>query len=968
MRIENSFIGTLVMRFALWPLLAVLASIPALEAQAIDSNSPNARMSLNGTWQFALAPTEQDAEELAGFHEPTFDATAFAPVPVPSNWAVLGYEEPVYRGFHDGKASEGFYVRDFTPPAAWKASRVLLHFGGVWSSAEVWLNGKRLGRHDSGYTSFAFEVTGALKAGEKNRLAVRVRQATREYTLDVYDDWTLGGIFRDVSLEAMPRERWLDRVIARTEFDDSFRDADLNLRIMVGDTHRRSRPGNLPSPGEPYDLRIALLSKEGVEVARHQMTIPAHTSTSREIPVSLRVNTPRQWTAETPYLYTLRVELLEKGVVAHRRSERIGFRQISTEGGVFRINGQAVKLRGVNRHDQHPDVGRATTREHWEQDIALMKAANINYIRLAHYPPAKGFVELCDEMGMYLGNEVSMGGGGKLYDPSMAGAVLLRSYETVMRDINSPSIVYWSIGNENPLTDLQLASARTVKGLDPTRPILLPWRAEEWLPPEIDILAPHYWQPQEYDQLAGHSARPVITTEYTHAYGTHGFGGLEARWKALTRHPAGAGAAIWVWADQAIRMPTAKKGELGDEYLRLTTDGWDGLVDADRNPSRDYWEAKAVYAQVYPEVDEIRFVPGQKSARIPIRNDYDFTDLEAVKVAWSIFEDDRELAAGTSELAGQPHATSPFVLPLEAVQSIRPGKAYYAWLVFADANGAEITRESVELVPNVTAGDRRPASYPVSVTRGETVAISAGPSRYEFDPKTGHLVSASSNGKRVITDLRPVIWRELDTSEVFVIGEAAAEEAADLNQYEPVATAWALRETEEGVTISAEVDYVVDARNRFAATYRYSVARDGDLRLQYKILPDVVVPSVPVVGMAIESVPELDQLRWFGLGPHDAYPNKRSAPILGVWDGGSAGLEAVGTKAMRWLERTGSPGGFRVTGVGYFERGLDDPRSVRILSGVLGRPEKRRKADESIPPLRTETGEPFIGELTLSLL
>ena len=154
--------------------------------------------------------------------------------------------------------------------------------------------------------------------------------------------------------------------------------------------------------------------------------------------------------------------------MTHTRTQRIGFRQISTVGGVFRINGQAVKLRGVNRHDEHPDVGRATTREHWLQDLTLMKAANINYIRLSHYTPAKGFIELCDEMGMYVGNEVSLGGAGNLmYDPSCSGAALQRSYETVVRDINHPSIIYWSVGNEDPLTSLHLASVKLVKALDP---------------------------------------------------------------------------------------------------------------------------------------------------------------------------------------------------------------------------------------------------------------------------------------------------------------------------------------------------------------------------------------------------------------------------------------------------------------------------------------------------------------------
>lgn len=580
------------------------------------------RINLSGTWQFAFAANQKEADRLERFYTSDFAKSKFKLTPVPSNWALLGYEEPVYRGFKDNQAGEGFYVREFTIPQDWKDKRILLHFGGVWSSAEVWLNGNELGRHDCGYTSFAFDVTNKLKVDEPNKLAVRVRQITREYKFDVCDDWTWGGIYRDVTLEAMPAKRWIDDVVVQTTFDHLFQDANLDIRVMISDKHKNTLPGNYPSPGEPYKLCFTLTDKEGKEVAQRQMAIPAHVSTDREICLSLPVEAPHQWTAETPYLYSLKVELLEKEAVTHTRMERVGFRQISTDGGVFRINGQAVKLRGVNRHDEHPDVGRATTRKQWLEDLTLMKAANINYLRLSHYTPAEGFIELCDSMGMYVGNEVTLGGAGDLmYDPSFSGAVLQRSYETIVRDINKPSIIYWSIGNEDPLTSLHMVSVKLVKALDPTRPVLLPWRPEEWLPKEVDILAPHYWNPQEYDRLAGHSGRPVISTEYTHAYGNDAFGGLEARWKALTKHPAGAGAAVWMWADQGVKTPVRKKEKdlSEDEYLRINTAGWDGIVDSYRNFTRDYWETKAVYAPVYPAVDKISFVPGQDSVRIPIQ-------------------------------------------------------------------------------------------------------------------------------------------------------------------------------------------------------------------------------------------------------------------------------------------------------------------------------------------------------------
>ncbi|WP_296684900.1 glycoside hydrolase family 2 TIM barrel-domain containing protein [Flavobacterium sp.] len=933
------------------------------------------QLNLNGTWRFMLAKTEKEADSLSNFFTNKYDSRSFKPTPVPSNWSVLGYEEPVYRGFEGDKASEGFYLYDFKVPADWKEKYVKLHFGGVWSSAEVWLNGNFIGTHNGGYTSFSFDVDGKLKAGESNQLAVRVRQVNPDYKFDVYDDWTLGGIYRDVFLEAMPKKRWIDRLIVKTEFDELYKDAQLKINIMVGDRNKETLPGNYPSPGESYNMRVTLYTKDGKDLEHQEILVPAHTATNREVLMTMRVNNPLHWTAETPYLYRLRVELLEKNMVVHSRTEHVGFREISTAGGVFRINGQAVKLRGVNRHDEHPDVGRATTKEHWLQDIKLMKAANINYVRMAHYAHAQGFVELCDELGMYVGEEVSLGGAADLmYDASFSGAVLQRSYETVVRDINRPSIIYWSIGNEDALTSLHMASVKLVKNLDPTRPVLLPWRAEEWLPAEVDILAPHYWKPQEYDLLACRSNRPIISTEYTHSFGVDGFGGLGARWKALTKHPSGTGAAIWMWADQGIKTPVLRPKEKlsklseGDDYLRIDDAGWDGIVDSYRNLTRDYWETKAVYAQVYPTLNKVLFTPGEKTVSIPMQNDFDFTNFNKIKISWSIREDQKELASGSGTIEGQPHTESTFKLPLDNLTSISIGKTYYAWFIFTNPEGMEINRKAVELCPRMEGLTKKSPEGRLSVIKGEKVTIDAGEVHYVFDPKIGQLISASLKGKALLNDLRPVIWRKLDRAEVSVIGKKESSQAVNLNLYEQSVIDWNVEENQSSIVIKATVNYLVDSKNQFTTIYRYSIGLDGKLDVHYQIQTKVEVPSLPIVGMAVDAVPELNRLHWLGLGPYDAYANKQSAPILGVWGGLNKDKETSGTKVMRWVEQSGEIGVVRISNLGYLEHDTAKPETVNILLGVLGRPEKGRKADESIPQLLTNTGEYFVGEFSIELL
>lgn len=929
---------------------------------------------LNGVWQFALAKTEKEATTMENFYEKAFNRKKFSSIQVPSNWSILGFEEPVYRGFKNNKASEGFYYLEFTPKDIFDGNRVLLHFGGVWSSAEVWMNGSFVGSHFGGFSSFSFDISEFLIYDNVNTLAVRVKQTNRDYKFDTYDDWTLGGIYRDVVLEAMPKHRWIDDVTVQTKFDFYFEDADLIVKTLIGDNNTSRLPGNYPLPGENYQLQVSLTDQSGNMVANRRLNIASHTATDREIKTVFHIEKPKHWNAENPYLYDLRIDLLENNSIRHSRLERVGFREISTKGGVFRINGQAVKLRGVNRHDEHPDVGRATTYQYWLEDLKLMKEANINFIRLSHYTPAEGFVQLCDELGMYLGNEVSLGGASsdQMRDRSYVSSALTRSYETVVRDINSPSIIYWSIGNEDPLTHLHFISAKTVKGLDPTRPILIPWRYESWMPEVFDLLSVHYWQPNEYDRIAATSTRPIITTEYTHAYGDNSFGGLEARWKSLTQHASGAGGAIWMWADQGVKNPHPRPESMyskinkDDKFLRIDDAGWDGIVDAYRNKTRDFWETKAVYAQVYPAVNQVVIRPKQSFTPIPVQNDFDFTNLDQVNIRWSIFEDEKKMDSGKGSIHGMPHAQAMFNLPTKAISETIEGKTYYVLLEFFHRDH-EIQSKSVELIPAVYS--KRNVSVnqkPIVKQEHGLVQVRCGEIAYVFNSFTGQMQSASLSGNQLINDLYPKIWREIQDSEASVIGRRNVRNAVDLRKYKSEVRKWDVEQSEQEVSVDAEVEYVVDEKNHFSVKYRYQINAVGDLSVYYEIYPKVVVPRLPVVGMCIGTTPALTDLKWFGLGPYDAYPNKRSAPRLGVWSEKDLGNEAYGNKATRWIEWSGLPGIVHIDHQGYMERTKTNPDEVNLYIEVLSKPEKGRSPDNTFPLLET-TEDPFVGGFAIKI-
>ena len=918
-------------------------------------------------WHFLYAKDAKTAEAVAqkGFGQLSFDDSTFDKISVPSNWAVLGYEEPVYRGFPNDEASEGFYIKRFNLPKYFRGKRVLLHFGGVWNSAEVWLNGHRLGLHESGYTSFSYNVSDFIKGDSVNTLAVRVRQVYPGYKTDTYDDWTLGGIYRDVTLEAMPRKQWIDNVRVLTSFNNDYSEADVTVRTIVVNTTKNTLPGNYQSPGRDYVLRISLTDTKGQVAAQKDVTVKGHVSTSRDTKTVLHLKNPMKWTAETPNLYKLSVALLgADGKPTQTHTEKIGVREISTKDGVLRINGQPVKLRGVNRHDEHPDVGRAVGHQHWLQDLQLMKSANINYVRACHYQHAKGFIEMCDSIGMYVGAEVSLGGASQMmYDPAFISAVMLRTQETVERDLNNPSVIYWSVGNEDPFTYMHLRAIRTVKGIDPTRPVLMPWNASELLPEEIDILAPHYWTSYEYDSLCATSKRPVITTEYVHAYGEMRFGGLEDCFRALHKHPAGAGGAVWMWADQGIKTPTKRDEKVygsivkDNPYLRVSSAGWDGITDSYRRPTRDFYETKAVYAPVYPDVETATLPKGAKSVNIPIRNDYDFIGIDDVKIAYRVFVDDRETDRGEGSVSAQPHHTAPFSISTKGVGELTEGQTCYVQFTFSRGS-EQLSQRAVELKPAYAKTLTTQQADPQVGGSENDITITCGDLTYTFDRNTGLLASLTHEGKKAIDAMRPTIWHALNEGDQIIKNRSFAK-GTDPERPSVRVTSMKVNQEKGKVMIVSEVEYSVDSLNSFTAKYTNTIDCEGRLTVDYTISPQVVMNYLPVVGMAVKTASPDDVKRWLGLGPCDTYPNKKAAGLLGVWDA----KDMTGTHQARWVDiETAKGTKTRITVNGYIDRDKTTSKELRLLSQVLGRAEKGRLNDVNyrVTPDQTFTGKVIV--------
>jgi beta-galactosidase len=421
-----------------------------------------------------------------------------------------------------------------------------------------------------------------------------------------------------------------------------------------------------------------------------------------------------------------------------------------------------------------------------------------------------------------------------------------------------------------------------------------------------------------------------------------------------------------MWQDQGLTRTRTNAAGVQEKYIRVVPDGWDGIVRADRTPQRDYWETKAVYAPVATPEATVRFRVGEASVRIPVRNDYDFTELSTVGVRWSVMAGDRELAKGEGKVNAIPHATGYLTLPLDSIKTVEAGETYYTHLEFLRPDGSEITTRAVELLAEGPAPEpARALQAPIKVRSGKTVVITAGAATYEFDPNSGQLISASAGATKLITGAHFTLWRPMNDNDAILIRTRPAD-MPDLNKYKIALKSWKLAESAADVRIDVETENTVNERNSFAVSYVYRIGRDGTLRVQYTMRPRVELGMLPEIGMELNAAPGLDKLRWLGLGPLDAYPNEKTAPILGVYAGRAGSDTVKGTKAVRWAELTSEPGaGVRVEGSDYIRL---EGSALRVLPSVAGRPEKGRRPEA--PEYRLDTGNSavFQGGFAVSLV
>jgi beta-galactosidase len=894
-----------------------------------------ARLSLNGTWRFRLTPT---ADTPADFADPAFSDSDWDEIAVPSHWPLQrrdgSWGNPIYTNVRYPIPVDPPYVPTDNPtgdhrltfdlPDGWPGGDALLRFDGIESCGRIWLNGTELGVTFGSRLPSEFAV-GHLLRPTGNVLAVRVHQWSAGTYVEDQDMWWLPGIFRDVTMLARP--------------DGGLTD----VRVHAGYDHRTGL-GTLRV--DTADGTVLTCPELGLSAAPAGFAI--------ELPV-----TP--WTAETPHLYRVEVANgVERAVVA------VGFRTVVIEDGLFKVNGRAVLFRGVNRHEFDPDHGRVVSEDLMRADLRLMKQHNINAVRASHYPPHPRFLDLCDELGMWVIDECDLETHGfgendwrrnPTADPAWRDALVDRAVRMVARDRNHPSIVMWSLGNEAGVGDNLGHMAAAIRALDDTRPLHYEGDRECRHTDvysrmyadhaEVELIGRGEEPPLDDPELdARRRAMPFIQCEYAHAMG-NGPGGLHEYQQLFERHDRLHGGFVWEWIDHGIRSRTADGREFhayGGDFGEELHDGnfiCDGLVFPDRTPSPGLLEYKKV-------IEPVRITEAGRGT-FTIANRHDFADLSGLTLRWTYEIDGIEhatgelpcpqLAAGESETVALPAAGVPGAGGGAGTESAAVGEAWWtvsavlaedtAWAgaghevawgqwpaveASAQANGVKATEFALDgIAPVEIKSDVAPVGL-----HGAEAGFGL-PQAARFD-EHGQLVEV---GGIALVAPRIDLWRAPTDNDAHAL--AAQWRHAGLH-----------RVHERTIGVTADRDALL-VRTRVApaatdagllVTYRWSEAGDV-LRLQLDITPDGVwtVP-LPRLGLRLGLPAVYDQVEWWGRGPGEAYADTRLAARVGRF---TSTVDAMQTPYIypqengaridvRWASVTDATGaGLRIEGRSPFQ-------------------------------------------------
>ncbi|MBE6266480.1 MAG: beta-galactosidase [Prevotella ruminicola] len=807
-------------------------------------------VSLDGQWQFHWSRNPE--ERPADFYREDYDVSKWDKITVPGNWQTQGYGTPIYTNIeypfvrnrpsvtteppsdwtaYENRNPVGSYVTFIDVSEEMLKQNLILHFGGVHSAFYVWINGQKVGYSQNSMTPAEFDVTKYIRAG-KNRLAVEVYRWSDGSYLEDQDMWRLSGIYRPVQLWVRPLVHISDYHVT-AEPNADYSQAEIKAVVSICNTSKKAatvRP---------------VMTIEGIAADMGKLQINACDTADYTFHYTLE--NPRLWSAEKPNLYPFSIELKDtKGNTIEHFDYHFGVKNVEVIGEVFKINGKNVKLRGVNRHDHHPKTGRYVDDATYEEDIRLMKQANINFLRTSHYPDREYLYELCDRWGIYVMDEANHETHGYGYANSEMGEDLAwqnahvdRAESLVKRDFNHPSIILWSLGNEGGVGPNIEAMYNKVKALDSTRP------------PFYDsdrryscIWDDSYLYPDDLKKNAQEvTDKPFMMREYAHAMG-NSCGNLQEYWDVIYADSSIVGAAIWDWVDQGLLKDGyyAYGGDFGDKP-NLDAFCINGLITPDRKPHPHYYEVQYVYQPLKFEWhDDTYSVINRDYFTNP--DEYDISCSDAVYGTETL----RNIEARLKE--DKPWAGKGFVVA-------RQQFVLQQWDFPTTLEGKPALIK------------KTPQGLKAYFKRG-VVTIDG----------TGALSSWIVDGQEMLkAPLEPYFWKpENDNQHAAHFAErvAAWQDAAQKRKIKSL-------RTEAGgtcVKVIAEMQLPVGAN----LTLTYSINDDGKIMVDMDYKPTTNnIPLIPKFGMRMRVPADFNAITYYGRGPWENYPDRKRSAFIGYY-------------------------------------------------------------------------------------
>ncbi len=834
-------------------------------------------VSLDGQWLFHWSPKPEDRP--VDFYKEDYDVSGWDRIAVPGNWQTQGYGTPIYINInypfvrnrpsvtteppkdwtaYENRNPVGSYVTFVDVTKEMLSKNLILHFGGVHSAFYLWVNGQRVGYSQNSMSPAEFDVTKYMRAG-KNKVAVEVYRWSDGSYLEDQDMWRLSGIFRSVQLWVRPLVHIADYHVTAIPNDD-YSKFTVNAKITVCNTGKKTAKNLL------VQIQMACPELYGVNINPHHRNITNHRIAKLRAADTVTVELtyhydapPRLWTAEKPWLYPFTVQLL--GMKDSKNDEEFayhfGVKRVECVGEVFKINGKNVKLRGVNRHDHHPRTGRYVDDATYEKDIALMKQANINFLRTSHYPDREYLYELCDRWGIYVMDEANQESHGYGYanhemgeDPAWKGAHVDRAESLVKRDYNHPCVILWSLGNEGGVGPNLQAMYDTVVALDSTR---LPFydchprysALHDFGYPTPDVLKAEAEKETE---------KPLIAREYAHAMG-NSMGNFQEYWDVIYADSSIAGAAIWDWVDQGLSLPLTPSNWRGNPDAAKASPGGgrlegafpnggrlegaflyggdfgdqpndgnfciNGLLAPDRQPHPHYYEVQYVY-------QPITFKRDEHDGTIRIVNRDCFTDPSEYDITYDTLRYGSEtLLNVTARLReDKPWAEKGFVVAREQ-------------FVLQSWEWPHPARLSTPLSEAPLSSGRGAGGE--AVVGGEAVTINGNT-----------LTSWIVDGREVLQGpLEPYFWKPENDNQR---AAGFARRVAEWKEVKDVTVNYTIIDDR---TILVEMDYQPTADDR---------------------------SIIPKVGMRMRLPASYTQIRYYGRGPWENYPDRKRSAFLGIYE------------------------------------------------------------------------------------